>query len=245
MTVTAIDGTASVVTASLTNGSSLEAHFSGGTPPVLTALTPMLSLAAGASISWTTQALVLANGAPASGQSVTWQTAAGITSAGNAAVPTNAAGIATRALIVGPLSEGQTASSTACLNGSSQCVTFQAFGARPEFATLQAVSGTAQSLAASATPAMITLRLLDMNGNPMAGGTVTLYQVLYAWAPPCGPHNRCAQSELLATTLTAISALDGTVAFTPAEIPGVATRLAGVATTGNSGTVGIVVEQHP
>ena len=40
MNVTAVDGTASVVTASLTNGSSLQAHFSGGTPPVLTALTP-------------------------------------------------------------------------------------------------------------------------------------------------------------------------------------------------------------
>ncbi len=246
MTITAIDGTASVVTASLTNGSSLQAHFSGGAPPVLTALTPTLSVAAGATISWTAQALVLTNGAPAAGQSVTWQAAGGITAASNAAVATNATGIATRTLTVGPLSEGQQAASTACLNGTSQCVSFQAFGARPEFATLQAVAGTAQSLAASATPAMITLRLLDMNGNPMAGGTVTLYQTLYAWAPPCGPHSRCAQSQLLATlTSTAISALDGTVSFMPAALPGVATMLDGVATTGNSGTLRIVVEQHP
>jgi hypothetical protein len=246
MNITAIDGTASVVTASLTNGSSLQAHFSGGTPPVLTALTPMLSLAAGATISWTTQALVLSNGAPATGQSVTWQTAAGITLAGNAAVATSAAGIATRTLTVGPLSEGQQVLSNACLNGTGQCVTFQAFGARPEFATIQPVSGTAQSLADSATPAMITLRVLDMSGNPMAGGSVTLYQALYAWAPPCGPHSRCAASQLLAAqTSTAISALDGTVSFTPAALPGVATDLAGVATTGNSSTLRIVVEQHP
>jgi hypothetical protein len=246
MTLTAIDGTASVVTASLTNGSSVEAHFRGGTPPVLTALTPTLSLAAGATISWTTQALVLTNGAPAAGQSVTWQTAAGITPATSTPVTTGANGIATRTLTVGPLTEGQQAASTACLNGTSQCVTFQAFGSRPEFATLQEVSGTAQSLAAAAAPAMITLRLLDMNGNPMAGGTVTLYQALYAWAPPCGPHSRCAQSQLLATqTSTAISALDGTVSFTPAALPGVATNLAGVATTGNSSTLRIVVEQHP
>jgi hypothetical protein len=246
MTVTAIDGTASVVTASLSNGSSLQAHFSGGTPPVLTALTPMLSLAAGATISWTTQALVLSNGAPAAGQSVIWQTAAGITTAGNPAVATSADGIAGRILTVGPLSEGQKATSTACLNGTSQCVTFQAFGARPEFATLQAVSGTAESLAASATPALITLRVLDMNGNPMAGGTVTLYQALYAWAPPCGPHTRCAQSQLLATqTSTAISSLDGTVSFTAASLPGVATNLAGTAATGNSSTLRIAIEQHP
>jgi hypothetical protein len=246
MTVTAIDETASVVTASLTNGSSLQAHFSGGTPPALAALTPSLSLAAGATITWTTQALALKNGAPAAGQSVTWQTAAGITSAGNTPVATGANGIAARTLTVGPLSEGQQASSTACLNGTSQCVTFQAFGVRPEFATLQVVSGTAQSLAAAATPAVITMRLLDMNGNPMAGGTVTLYQALYAWAPPCGHHSRCAQSQLLATqTSTAISAVDGTVSFTPATLPGVATNLNGVATTGNSGTLRIMVEQHP
>ena len=85
-----------------------------------------------------------------------------------------------------------------------------------------------------------------MNGNPMAGGTVTLYQALYAWAPPCGHHSRCAQSQLLATqTSTAISAVDGTVSFTPATLPGVATNLNGVATTGNSGTLRIMVEQHP
>ena len=246
MTVTAIDGTASVVTASLTNGSSVEAHFSGGAPPVLTALTPTLFLAAGATISWTTQALVLNNGVPAAGQSVTWQTASGITAAGNAAAATSAAGIATRTLTVGPLSKGQQVASTACLNGTSQCVTFQAFGARPEFATIQAVSGTAQSLAASGSPAMITLRVLDMNGNPMAGGTVTLYQALYAWAPPCGPHSRCAQSQLLGTqTSTAISALDGTVSFAPATLPGVATDLVGVAATGEPSTLRIVVEQHP
>ena len=48
LNVTAVDGNISVVTASLTNGSSLQAHFSGGTPPVLSSLTPSLSLAAGA-----------------------------------------------------------------------------------------------------------------------------------------------------------------------------------------------------
>jgi len=47
MNITAQDGTWSVVTASLINGSSLQAQFAGGTPPELAALTPRLSLAAG------------------------------------------------------------------------------------------------------------------------------------------------------------------------------------------------------
>jgi hypothetical protein len=246
MSVMAVDSAASIVTASLTNGSSLQAHFSGGTPPVLSSLTPTLSLAAGATISWTTQALVLTQGAPMSGQTVAWQSGGGITVPGSASSTTNSSGVATKTLTVGPLNEGQQVSSTACLNGTSQCVTFQAFGARPEYAVLEPVSGTLQTVAASAIPDLITLRLLDMNGNPMAGGLVTLYQSLYAWAPPCPPHGRCAQSQLLARqTATAISALDGTVNFTPASLPGVATRLAGLASSGDASTVNIAIEQYP
>lgn len=84
-----------------------------------------------------------------------------------------------------------------------------------------------------------------MNGNPMAGGTVTLYQALYAWAPPCPPHGRCSQSPLLASqTSTATSALDGIVSFIPVSIPGVATQMVGLAVTGKSATQTIAIEQH-
>jgi hypothetical protein len=247
MNVTAADGTPSLVTAALTNGASLQAHFSGGTPPVLTALTSQLSVAAGATVTWPVQALVLNNGAPVASQSVAWQTSgSGIAAQGRAAALTGASGIATMTLTVGPLAAGQQATSTACLNGTSQCVSFTAFGARPEYALLHAVSGTAQSLPVQGTSSQITLRLLDMNGNPMAGGSVSLYQALYAWAPPCPPQGRCAQAELLATqTATATSALDGTVTFIPAALPGVATNLLGLAASGNSATVGIAVEKHP
>ena len=67
----------------------------------------------------------------------------------------------------------------------------------------------------------------------MAGGTVTLYQALYAWAPPCAPHGRCQQAPLLASqTSVASSAVDGTVTFAPVSIPGVPTDLIGLAATG-------------
>ncbi len=91
MNVTANGSTWSIVTASLTNGSSLQAQFAGGTPPVLSALTPQLSLAAGATFTWTVQALVLSNGIPLAGQSVAWQTSSGsgISAQGSAAALTN------------------------------------------------------------------------------------------------------------------------------------------------------------
>ena len=247
MNVTAVDETLSTVTASLTNGSSLQAHFNGGTSPVLSSLTPQLSLAAGVTFSWTVQALVLRNGLPLSGQAVTWQAAgSGITPLGGAAAITSSSGIATKTLTVGPLTESQLVTATACLNGTSQCVTYTALGARPGYAILKSISGTTQSMTVSGTPSQIGLRLLDMNGNPMAGGTVNLIQALYAWAPPCAPHGRCAQAELLATqAATATSALDGTVTFTPASLPGVATNLLGLAVSGNTASVNVRVERHP
>jgi IPT/TIG domain len=247
MNVTAENGTWSIVAASLTNGSSLQAQFAGGAPPVLAAITPQLSLAAGATFNWTVQALVLANGVPVGNQSVAWQTvASGIAPQGPVAALTTSSGIATNMLTVGPLAEGQQVSINACLNGTSQCVAFTAYGARPEYAILKPVSGTSQSLAAAGTPGEMELRLLDTDGNPMAGGTVSLYQALYAWTPPCVPPAVCAPGALLATqSATATSAVDGTVIFTPASLPGVATNLVGLAASGDTATVNIAIEQHP
>jgi hypothetical protein len=247
MNVTAVDSTWSIVTASLTNGSSLQAQFAGGTPPSLASLTPQLSLAAGSTITWTVEALVQSNGMPISGQSVAWQSStAGIEAQGNASALSNSSGIASQTLTVGPLAQGQTASINACLNGTSQCVTFTAFGSRPEYAYLEAVSGTTQSLSIASTPSQITLRVLDMDGNPMAGGIVTLYEALYTWTPPCPPHGRCDQGQFLsAQASTATSALDGTVTFTPASIPGSPTNLVALAATGDTSSLAIAVEQHP
>jgi hypothetical protein len=247
MNVIAVDGTWSIVTATLTNGSSIQTQFAGGTPPVLASLTPQLSLAAGARFAWTVQAIVLNDGLPMGGQAVTWQSSTpGIAALGDATATTALSGIATMQLTVGPLAEGQQASIAACVNGTSQCVSYTAFGARPELGYLEAVSGTNQSVAADGTPAQITLRLLDTDGNPMAGGTVALYQALYAWEPPCSAHEACPPANLLAEqAATATSAIDGMVAFTPASLPGVATDLLGLAATGETSTIGIAVEQHP
>lgn len=244
--VTANDTTASVVTASLTNGACLQAHFTGGTPPALAALNPTLSVAAGASVDWTVQALAVNNGAPLAGQTVAWQAGTGIQPPLGAAVITSASGVAAKALQVGPLAPAQQATASACLNGTNQCVSFTATGARPEYGYVEGVAGTTQSLALAGTPAQIAMRVRDMNGNPMAGATVTLSQSVYAWAPPCPPHGRCARPQLLTNqTAAALSGLDGAVTFIPATIPGVATNVVGIASTGNASTLKIAVEQHP
>jgi len=247
MSVTAADATPSVVVASLANGSRLEAHFSGGTPATVTALTTRLSLAAGATVTWPVQALVLQAGSPAANQAVAWQTSvSGIAPQGMAAALTGTSGVASKSLTVGPLAEGQVVTIQACVNGTSNCASFSAIGARPQYALLQAVSGTEQSLATNATPSSMVFRVLDMDGNPMAGGTVALYQTLYAWTKPCSTHTVCSSGALLAMQASAaISALDGTVSFAPVSMPGVATELHALAASGFTASVVATVERHP
>jgi hypothetical protein len=163
-----------------------------------------------------------------------------------AASITSASGVAAKALKVGPLSPAQQATASACLNGTNQCVSFTATGARPEYGYVEGVAGTTQALALCETPALIAMRVRDMNGNPMAGASVALSQAVYAWAPPWPPHGRCSQPQLIANqTAAALSGLDGTVTFAPATIPGVATNVVGIAATGNASTLKIAVEQHP
>jgi len=80
----------------------------------------------------------------------------------------------------------------------------------------------------------------------MAGGSVSLYQTLYAWSPPCAAHGVCPPAPLLATQVaTSTSAIDGTVSFTPASLPGIATNLTGLAASGDKAALDIAIEEHP
>jgi hypothetical protein len=80
----------------------------------------------------------------------------------------------------------------------------------------------------------------------MAGGTVTFYQALYAWTPPCPPRGRCAEGQLLASqATTATSTLDGSVTFIPTSLPGIPTRLIGLAATGESSALTILINRLP
>lgn len=87
-------------------------------------------------------------------------------------------------------------------------------------------------------------KIYHNNGNPMAAGVVSLSQAIYAWAPPCPAHGRCAKQPLLARR-TSTAGLDGTVTFIPASLPGTATDVVGLAATGNSASLNVFVEQHP
>ena len=247
MNVTAINSTWSIVTASLTNGSSLQAQFGGGTPPALASLTPQLSLAAGATVTWTVQALVLKNGIPLAGQSVAWQTRRQRHHRPGPAPPlTNSSGIAAKALTVGPLTEGQTATINACLNGTSQCVTYTAFGARPEYALLEPSPAQPEPRRQRKRPARSPSASSTWTATPWPAARSRSIRRSTPGRRPARRTPSATQGALLATqAATATSALDGSVTFLPASLPGVATNLLGLAVTGNTASVNIAIEQHP
>ncbi len=243
--VTATNSTIAVVTASLIDGASVQAHFYGEPAAAITALTPTLYLSAGATVQWPVQALVLSNGAPVVGQSVSWQSVSGISTPA-APSQTNSSGIATAALTAGPLAEGVMATSNACLVSTANCAAFTVFSARPELGSLITISGTNQNIAAGTMPAPVMLRAVDVDGDAMAGATLTVTQTLYAWSPSCPPRGRCVQAPVMASeNLSLISGLDGSVTITPLTRQGTATRLIGLAATGSAASLLFTVEQHP
>ncbi len=249
LTVTANSSSIAVVTASLSSGASVQAHFKGVAAPQISPLTSELYLAQGAVFSWTPQALVLMGGVPSAGQTVTWSTPDGVT-AGSASTLSNAQGLVTGQLTAGPLAENAISTVNACLPGGtpggSGCAGFVVASVHPELAGLLAVSGTEQVLSLTDAPAPIVLRVVDAAGHSMAGGVVSLYQVLKEWAPPCSATGRCPASAVLATSsLQATSGADGLVVFVPLSMKGTPTRLELLAVTGNTATLGFEIEQHP
>ena len=254
---TAGDGTATImvsatsdsltqVTASLTNGTNIVAEFTGGTPPAISAITPNLFLAIGATTQWSPQGLVLNNGVPASGAVVTWTP-----SASGVSVPTTDSlsgsnGMVTQQISAGPLNAGDVIPVNACLENAITCAQFTVVAVHTQTAQLIAESGTSQSIAATSDLAPVTLEVADAAGHPMAGAVVTFYETLDVWTPRCRAHGVCPPPPLLEQqTIQATSATNGTVALTPLSIAGRPTRLFVTAVVGESATLNFELDKHP
>ncbi len=246
--VTAVNTLAAVVTASLTNGSNLLAHFTGGTPPALASLTPQLSLAAGATFTWTVQALVLSGTNPAPGQSVAWQA-----TAGSGIVASKAPRPYQRRR-----HRHRHAHRRSARRGTNRHHQRLSQWNQPmrRLHRLRFAPGVRHpSARLRHNPDPRPLRNPGAHRPPPSRhGRRTPWPA--APSPsikpstpglPPAPRTRSAtQGALLgAQSATAVSALDGTVTFTPAILPGVPTNLLGLAASGNTATAQIAIQQQP
>ena len=234
------------ITASLSNGTSIEAEFTGAAPPAISAVTPALYLAIGATTQWTPQALVLANGNPAPQVAVSWSS-----SNPNIAVPSAPSvsgtnGIATQQVTAGALAAGEAAPITACMQANSACATFTVFAVHLETAELTAISGLNQIVSSGQNFAPVTLEVTDAVGHPMAGANVTLYETLHAWTPDCPSQGQCPAAPVLAQAVAqAVSGTDGSATFTPLSMNGQPGRLSIVAVTGPSASLSFELDSPP
>ncbi len=244
--VSATSNSLAQVTASLSNGANIATEFTGGVPPAISAITPNLFLAIGATAQWNPQGLVLNNGVPASGAVVTWTP-----SASGVSVPTtdslsSSDGIVTQQIAAGPLNAGDVIPVNACLMNATTCAQFTVVAVHTQTAQLIPETGTGQTIAATDDFAPVTLEVTDAVGHAMAGAVVTFYETLDEWTPPCPAHGVCPPAPLLEQQTTqATSATDGTVTLAPLSIAGQPTRLFVTAVTGVSATLNLELDKHP
>ncbi|MGC2620591.1 MAG: hypothetical protein WA414_16210, partial [Acidobacteriaceae bacterium] len=234
------------VTASLTNGSSVVAQFTGSAPPALAALTPNLYIAMGAPVTWPVEAMVVSpKGAAVAGQSVNWSGCAGVAVQSRSSLSV-VNGIAENTITAGPFSVSVTATASACLAGTASCVNFYVIPVQPSTEGLIGSSGTAQYVTAGQAFAPMVLHVTDAFGHPVAGATVTLEEAFYGWTQPCGAPGGCGQAPLIAQQrVLAVSGLDGSVTQKPISEGGLAGRLEVTAAVGTGTVLAIELQAHP
>ncbi|MGB6609157.1 MAG: IPT/TIG domain-containing protein [Acidobacteriaceae bacterium] len=255
--ITAADGTATLpvmasstalaqITASLTSGSSVTAEFTGSAPPSIVVLTPNLYITLGATVQWPVQALVLnSSGVAVAGQAVTWLSPASGVIVTTGQNTSDANGLVSGQLSVGPFTDSVNALASACLANTANCATFTVTPVHPESAALAPCSGTTQYIYASQTFAPVVLHVTDAFGNPLAGATVTFAETLDGWTEPCPTQGKCDPAPVLAQqSVQAISGIDGSVTLTPLSATDQASRLLVIAATGDA-TLNFELDAHP
>jgi hypothetical protein len=198
--------------------------------------------AAGVIGTWTPQVSVVQNGAAASGVPVTWTASSGMTVAPGTSV-TSATGVAQISAVTGPLAAGATATGQDCA-WTNVCVGFTAVGVSASAWRLVVDSGASQTVVSPVSFVPVVLMVTDVNGDPVASSSVTIYQTVYAAAMTCPTRGRCPVApRLMQATSTATSDANGLVSVTPTQIAGVGevTNLAVAA--GTQGFAALAISQ--
>lgn len=248
LAVAADSSTPTTVAATLANGASVATTFTAqsGSTSTISALTPNLYLAAGATAQWTPEGLVLENGTPSANTAVTWTPVTSGVTAPTSATLSGTNGIVTQQLSAGPLSAGITVPVNACVSTGTTCAQFNVVSVAPTNAQLTPISGIAQNIPAGQPFSPIVLQVTDATGNPLAGAIVTLYQTLDAWTPACSPEAVCPPAPLIGQqTVQLTSGADGAVTLNPLSGSGQPVRLYITAVTGSSAMLNFALTQYP
>ena len=211
----------------------------------ISALNPVLYVAADAAVSWNPQVALADNGGSSVGVSVQWSASSGAMVLTPVVSLADSQSVTQTTASTGPLAAGATVSATACA-WATVCTGFDVQSVAPDQWTLEIVTGAGQSVAAGVTLAPVVLRVVDPAGHFIAGAPVEIRQTVEPWTSPCPDQGRCPISPVYSSsTATLTSGVDGTVIVAPLDLAGqpVITHIA--AMTGTQGFVALALQRQP
>ena len=212
------------------------------------AVTPVQAseyVAAGATILWTPQLGVTDNLVSTTGLPIIWTVLSGPAIIASSQSLVNGQDIAQTVATLGPLAAGASATLSGCA-WTSVCGTFTAFAVDLSQLGVVAVSGANQIVDQAATLTPVTLQVVDLEGDAVAGAPVTVYQTMTAWQQPCPNHGRCpVPSTYAATQVQLISDSNGLLRITPEQLSGAAEITNLAFATGTQGFLSISLQKQP
>ncbi|HEU4636665.1 MAG TPA: IPT/TIG domain-containing protein, partial [Edaphobacter sp.] len=211
----------------------------------VTALDPQIYLAEGAVLTWTPQVSLADNGASTTGIPVRWTTLSGPLAFPAMQTLANDQSIAQTSATAGPFTSANYAIGSACA-WTSICANVLINSVSDALLRLVVVSGSGQSISASQSYSPVVLRIMDPDGHPITGASVTVHQTLQPALPACPPQGRCPVAPVYQSTSgTFISGLDGTIAVSPLAQSGGAAKTHLAATAGSVGLLAVELNQNP
>ncbi|HEY0263028.1 MAG TPA: IPT/TIG domain-containing protein [Granulicella sp.] len=212
---------------------------------LLTVAPTTMHLAAGATVSWPVTASALQMGLPAALAPIAWtaQSASGML-LGGLDLTTGADGKAAATVTAGPLAAGATAAGQACA-WLVICSGFTATAVDSSQFVVGITSGAGQSVASTEALAPFLFTVMDGDGNPVAGASVTVHQSVSQWTAACPETGRCPDAPTVQQNVTTVvTDINGTAAVAPLQIAGAEVTDV-VATSGARGFVSLAVQKHP
>jgi IPT/TIG domain len=201
-------------------------------------------IAAGATITFKSQAELSNNIFPVTGVLVSWLSLAGPIAFTPVTSAADAQGVATAQTTAGPLPSGAQATASACA-WTGICTGLTVQSVDPSQWRLSVISGAGQSISSIGTFAPVVLQVTDPAAHPIAGATIAIHQTLDAWQPPCPDSGRCPIAPIYsASSTTATSDTNGLLTITPLELPGVPTTTNIAAATGTQGFISFTLQKQ-
>jgi hypothetical protein len=171
-------------------------------------------VAEGATVPETLSLFATDNGTPAAGLAVHWSTSGGFALTVTDTV-TGATGASSVMAALGPLNGGSQAAAMGCV-WTSICASFNAVGVAAADQQLVILSGGQQTISGGAAYAPLQLEVVDGNGHPVVGASVSVYQTVTAVDGSCPAQGRCPAAPVIASnSIVMTSGSDGMVWVTP------------------------------